>query len=59
MRGTCDIDLHTRLGKPLKRWHRQDPPGAQEKHRNDVIEELQGTRNGFIDQPEAAYRLRF
>ncbi|MEA3410498.1 MAG: endonuclease [Pseudomonadota bacterium] len=59
MHETYDLDIHTRLGKLLKRWYREDPPGAGEEHRNDVIEQLQGTRNRFIDEPEAAYRLWF
>jgi deoxyribonuclease I len=33
----------------LVRWHIQDPPGAEERRRNDKIEELQGNRNPFID----------
>jgi hypothetical protein len=31
-----------------------DPPDAFEKHRNDVIESIQGNRNPFIDHPEWA-----
>lgn len=33
----------------LVRWHIQDAPDAEERRRNDKIEELQGNRNPFID----------
>lgn len=33
-------------------WHRADPPDEQERQRNDRVEQLQGTRNPFIDNPE-------
>lgn len=36
----------------LKSWHEQDPPDEMEKRRNDIIEEVQGNRNPFIDHPE-------
>lgn len=38
----------------LIQWHKDDPPSDHEKSRNDKIEELQGTRNPFIDHPELA-----
>ena len=49
--------MHTEYGLPitgdmkgmLKRWNRLDPPGEHEHWRNDLIFELQGTRNQFID----------
>ena len=37
----------------LKRWHRLDPVDAAERARNDRIVSLQGTRNLFIDDPDA------
>lgn len=51
--------MHTEYGAPidermatvLRRWHCQDPPSAQERRRNNVIEAIQGTRNPFIDNP--------
>lgn len=51
--------MHTEYGAPidermatvLRRWHCEDPPSAQERRRNDVIEAIQGTRNPFIDNP--------
>ena len=33
------------------RWHREDPVDAREQHRNDVVEQHQGNRNPFIDDP--------
>lgn len=35
----------------LKQWNRNDPPSCHEFRRNNRIEELQGTRNRFIDHP--------
>ncbi len=42
----------------LIQWHKDDPPSDHEKSRNDEIEELQGTRNPFIDHPELADTIR-
>jgi len=33
----------------LKEWNRDDPPSDWERYRNDVIANLQGTRNPYID----------
>lgn len=33
------------------KWNRQDPPDANEKRRNNLIEKFQGNRNPFIDDP--------
>lgn len=41
----------------LKQWHQLDPPDAEEKARNDKIEQLQGTRNRFIDDPALVDKL--
>lgn len=35
--------------KLLIRWNRTDPPSSHEVWRNNIIEQLQGTRNKFID----------
>lgn len=43
----------------LLRWHREDPPGLWEKHRNQAIFGIQGNRNPFIDHPEWAERVDF
>ena len=36
----------------LIRWNRQDPVNQTERRRNNKIEQLQGTRNPFIDDPD-------
>lgn len=38
-------------------WNRLDPPDADEKRRNDLVEQFQGNRNPFIDNPELADRI--
>lgn len=35
----------------LKAWHTQDPVSDEEKHRNNIIHDIQGNRNPFIDNP--------
>ncbi len=47
-----DVDL-------LKQWNRDDPPNYNEMRRNNVIEELQGTRNRFIDHPRQVEDLKY
>ena len=41
----------------LRRWNRDDPPSEQEKQRNNRIQELQGNRNPFIDNPALADKM--
>lgn len=43
-----DFPLHG-MGPMLLRWHEADPPDAEEIRRNDEIEDIQDTRNPFID----------
>ncbi len=43
----------------LKRWHREDPPDAEERRRNNAIEKVQGSRNRFIDRPGLVNQLNF
>lgn len=38
----------------LLEWHKLDPVDAFERNRNEIIQELQGNRNPFIDHPEWA-----
>ncbi len=47
-----DIDL-------LKEWNRDDPPHYNGMRRNNIIEEIQGTRNRFIDHPKWVEDLEF
>jgi deoxyribonuclease-1 len=53
------LTLFRRQGEMLLRWHRQDPPGAEERRRNGRIEQIQGNRNPYIDSPALADELRF
>jgi deoxyribonuclease-1 len=53
------LTIFKKQGELLKQWHRQDPPDAEERRRNDAIEQIQGSRNQFIDQPGLAYKIRF
>jgi deoxyribonuclease-1 len=42
----------------LKRWNVAHPPNAQERSRNNRIEQLEGTRNQFVDKPQLAADLQ-
>ncbi len=59
MHETYAIPIFSSLGVLLKEWNRRDPPSAAEMLRNDRIEQIQGARNRFIDNPESAQELRF
>ncbi len=59
MHAEYGIAIRPSLGKLLYKWHRQDPPDKMEIRRNGIIEELQGNRNKFIDNPQIADDLRF
>jgi len=59
MYDTYDLTIFRKQGDLLKRWHRLDPPDAEELRRNNAIEKIQGSRNKFIDRPGLAYKLRF
>lgn len=39
------------------RWNREYPPTNFEKRRNDLVEEFQGNRNPFVDDPMLADRI--
>ncbi len=59
--------MHAEYGLPidsrdlelLKEWNRADPPSCHEMRRNNVIEEIQGTRNRFVDHPKLVEDLEF
>lgn len=36
----------------LRKWNHEDPVDADEQRRNDMIEDVQGNRNPFVDYPE-------
>jgi len=46
----------SRVGLFLE-WNRQDPPDADERRRNDLIEAFQGNRNPFVDDPRLAEKI--
>jgi deoxyribonuclease-1 len=56
---TYGMPIYPRQGELLLRWHRADPPDAEERRRNEAIAKVQGRRNPFIDDPGQADRLRF
>lgn len=41
----------------LLQWNRMDPPDANERRRNDLVEKFQGNRNPFIDNPALADKI--
>lgn len=53
------LPIFKRQGALLRLWHRKDPPDAEERRRNNLIEKIQGNRNQFIDRPRLAYKLKF
>jgi deoxyribonuclease-1 len=59
MQDAYGLKIFKRQGELLKKWHREDPPDAEEQRRNNLIEQLQGNRNRFIDHPESAKKLKF
>ncbi len=59
MRDEYGLPIDHRDVELLKKWNRTDPPTDHEMRRNNVIEELQGTRNRFIDHPKWVEDLKF
>lgn len=49
-----DLPIEERLVPLLKAWNKADRVSADERRRNDLIEDLQGTRNPYIDNPALA-----
>jgi len=49
--------LFSKQAKTLAYWNKADQPSKEEKRRNDIIQEIQGTRNYFIDNPDEIERL--
>lgn len=45
------LTIYAKQAELLKRWHALDPPDQYEMWRNNRIEQLQGNRNPFIDDP--------
>lgn len=52
MAKTYKLKIYKKQAETLAYWHKVDQPSNEEKRRNDLIEELQGTRNYYIDYPK-------
>lgn len=50
------LPLSAEKMKLMQEWNRADPPSEQERVRNDRIEQIQGKRNPYIDNPALADR---
>lgn len=46
------LKIYAKQKQILAYWNKLDQPSKEEKRRNDIIEEIQGTRNYFIDNPQ-------
>lgn len=44
--------------KTLREWHKLDPIDADERERNNKIEQIQGNRNPYIDYPELVEQIK-
>jgi endonuclease I len=51
------MELADFMEEVLRIWNRQDLPDHKETHRNDAIEQIQLTRNPFVDCPELIDRI--
>ena len=45
------LKIFSKQAQTLAYWNKVDQPSKEEKRRNDIIEQIQGTRNYFIDNP--------
>lgn len=45
-----DLSIYQRQRRMLEQWHREDPPDAEERRRNRLIAERQGTANHWIEE---------
>lgn len=50
------LPLSPEMLKLMQAWNRADPPSEQERVRNDRIEQIQGQRNPYVDNPALADR---
>ncbi len=53
------LTIFRKHGEMLKTWHFRDAPSKHEKWRNDRIEQLQGNRNHFVDDPDLVNLIDF
>lgn len=49
MSQTYGLKIFSKQRQTLAYWNKIDQPSKEERRRNDIIEEIQGTRNIFID----------
>ena len=54
-----DLPIDPQTAQQLLIWNKDDPPSKDELRRNDLIQQLQGTRNIYIDNPAKADELVF
>ena len=59
MHDTYNLKLYSKQAKLLKQWNRQDPPDKEEQRRNQLIKQIQGQANHFIDHPDKIDTLNF
>lgn len=52
--GDSDNEMPKSRLKVLLDWHRAEPPGEYDRHRNWLTHKAQGNRNPFIDFPDLA-----
>ena len=57
MEDAYELKIFSKQRKLLKAWHSQDLPTERERRRNDLIEQVQGNRNHFIDYPDDVRKL--
>ena len=57
MHARYDLPVEKKTLQMLKQWNRDDPPSSQEIERNNRIEQIQGNRNAYIDDPQIANKL--
>ncbi len=57
MSQTYDLKIFTKQAQTLAYWNKVDQPSNEERRRNDLIEQLQGTRNIFIDEPKLIEKI--
>jgi endonuclease I len=42
----------------MRKWHLSDPPDESKRDGKNLIEDVHGNRNLFIDHPEMVERVR-
>lgn len=58
MHNRYDLPIRPDVLNMLLNWNMADPPSKDEIRRNSLIEQIQGTRNPYIDNPTVADELR-